>query len=419
MNIAILTKDFNWAGGIDFLYSIFLGLKSQQKQKVKFFLLIEDFGIKPSLPVRIKNFITFLPKRFKRNSPIGLAKNNSNNVNQAFNHFEYLHEIFKGEDIEFVYFNSKIENNLEKKLNEINADILFPILFNTLQPNTKIKWVGYMFDFVFKKLPHLYTEEFGLKMDIAYANTLLKAKSIIVNSQETKKDIVKYFPYANVEKVFALPFAPYIDIKLLEKAMQDDAIKSKYNIHAPYFIISNQFWLHKDHETAFRAIKNLTRDERYKNVELICTGKMTDLSGSNERENYLRKYVSDLGIKVNFLGHIPKVDQIALMLKAIALVQPTKFEGGPGGGSVYMALACGVQCLVSNIDVNLEIGENKLIHYFNCENDIDLSEKMKLIIDNAETSKEQSVSEIIQNNRTGLETLGNTLLVAIEKAIKE
>ena len=55
------------------------------------------------------------------------------------------------------------------------------------------------------------------------------------------------------------------------------------------------------------------------------------------------------------LGFIPKPDQIRLMREAVAVVQPTLFEGGPGGGSIYNAIALGRPVIVSDLPVNREI----------------------------------------------------------------
>ena len=67
--------------------------------------------------------------------------------------------------------------------------------------------------------------------------------------------------------------------------------------------------------------------------------------------------------RVHILGLVPKLDQIALLRGALAVVQPTAFEGGPGGGAVFDAVALGVPSLVSAIPVNREIEEH-VTHYF-------------------------------------------------------
>ena len=56
-----------------------------------------------------------------------------------------------------------------------------------------------------------------------------------------------------------------------------------------------------------------------------------------------------------FLGLIPKLDQIGIMKSATAVLQPTLFEGGPGGGSVYDAISIGCPVIVSDIPINREI----------------------------------------------------------------
>jgi glycosyltransferase involved in cell wall biosynthesis len=63
------------------------------------------------------------------------------------------------------------------------------------------------------------------------------------------------------------------------------------------------------------------------------------------------------------------------MKKSIALIQPTLFEGGPGGGSVYDAIAHGVPCIVSDIPVNMEIEDDNVL-FFKAGSSDDLSMKM-------------------------------------------
>ena len=60
-----------------------------------------------------------------------------------------------------------------------------------------------------------------------------------------------------------------------------------------------------------------------------------------------------------------------MLRNAKALIQPTLFEGGPGGGSANEAIALGVAVLASNIPINLEIN-TKNISFFNPSNTNDL-----------------------------------------------
>ncbi len=108
--------------------------------------------------------------------------------------------------------------------------------------------------------------------------------------------------------------------------------KNLYNLkYGSYFIISNQFWKHKDHLTAFKAIKALVAEGVP--VKLICTGNRTDYRFP-EYSKELDTYISENNLQehIIFLGMIPKNEQIRLLTNSIALIQPTLFEGGPGGG---------------------------------------------------------------------------------------
>ena len=131
---------------------------------------------------------------------------------------------------------------------------------------------------------------------------------------------------------------------------------ARYGIDGPYFIISNQFWQHKDHLTAYRAFARVLR--RHPGLVMVCTGETSDFRNPGHFA-MLGREAAALGIegRLRVLGLIPKRDQIALLRGALALVQPTLFEGGPGGGSVWDALALGVPAIVSDVTVNLEISE--------------------------------------------------------------
>ena len=88
-------------------------------------------------------------------------------------------------------------------------------------------------------------------------------------------------------------------------------------------------------------------------------------------------YISELDLVDNtrMLDHIPRCDLVSLMRSSLAVIQPTTFEGGPGGGSVAMALSLGIPCIVSDIEVNKEIGQDKYIYYFEVNNVDDLLKK--------------------------------------------
>ena len=135
-----------------------------------------------------------------------------------------------------------------------------------------------------------------------------------------------------------------------------EKVCNTYGVGERYFIISNQFWLHKRHEVAIQAFARL--EKKHPEVNLVLTGANWD-SRVRGRIDDIRRLIDDLGLKnrIHILGQIPKLDQVALLRGSIAVIQPTAFEGGPGGGSVFDAVALGVPCVLSDIPVNREIEE--------------------------------------------------------------
>jgi glycosyltransferase involved in cell wall biosynthesis len=103
-------------------------------------------------------------------------------------------------------------------------------------------------------------------------------------------------------------------------------VVAKYGLATPFFIVCNQFWVHKDHGTAFQAVHKL-RQQGLK-VNLVCTGPTHD----PRAPGYFGKVkleIKKLGIEpqVQILGTIPRQDQVALIRASKAVLQPSRFEG--------------------------------------------------------------------------------------------
>ena len=63
--------------------------------------------------------------------------------------------------------------------------------------------------------------------------------------------------------------------------------------------------------------------------------------------------------KVILFTNLEKNAQLSLIYNSKALIQPSLFEGGPGGFSVYEAISFNKPILVSDIKVNKEIKISK------------------------------------------------------------
>lgn len=391
MKICILGNNFiNWGGGLDFLRNIINGLLHQTRiEKLELFVLVyEESDIK----IEIKNFI-------KKN--IFMKKSNDWNERKSI-----VYDFFINCEKEIEIKHLKGTNGELIKFLKLNkVDFILPT-FRIFNKDFPIKWVGYISDFQHKYYPEFFTDEEIENRNKYFMEMIKNASKIIVNSKDTKKDINKFFSTSKLN-IYSLPFSPVPIKEWLFSQIKFDFIFKKYLLSKNYFLVSNQFWIHKDHKTLFEAIKIL-KDNNLE-VNLVCTGLTKDERFPNYFDE-LKKYIleNNLTDNIRILGLIPKRDQIEIMKNSKALIQPTLFEGGPGGGAVYDAISLGIPCIVSNIPINKEIGEEN-VFYFNAGNAIDLSKKIIEVLD-SKNIEVKTADQLMKKGEIRKESLGNFLI---------
>lgn len=388
MNIGVLATNFtHLAGAYDFINHIVLALSYQaQENNGIIYVFLQEKNLTKQFYRQYKGL-----KRLLKKVQFLYSINKQNYIKKKIDKFPQYR------NVKYVLYHERVMNDIIKRL---NIDCIFPVTDYNMQIN--IPNIRYLYDCQHKYYPEYFSKEEIAERD-KYFTEMCK-HYCIVNSHDTKNDLVKFYN-ADENKIFALPFTPKVNGDYLKD--NSDLIQ-KYNLAPRFFLVSNQFWIHKDHPTIFRAFaKLLQEDERYNDVELVCTGEMTDY----RRPKYideLKALIDNLGIKnkVHLLGLIPKIEQIEIMKKAQAVVSATLFEGGPGGGSVWDACALGIRSIVSDIPVNLEIN-NTLVTFFQTGNPDDLSKKMKIVL-NANFSA-FSKEQLLKNNNKNLQILGQEL----------
>ena len=131
-------------------------------------------------------------------------------------------------------------------------------------------------------------------------------------------------------------------------------------------------------------------------------------------KNLIKKFKLTNNVKI--FTNLEKKEQLRLLNNSIALIQPTLFEGGPGGFSVYEAISLGKPSIVSDIDVNKEI-KNKNVFFFKKNNSHDLSYKILKIAKN----KPKSIlkSKIIKDSKKNKLILGKYIFDIIKNLINK
>lgn len=177
-----------------------------------------------------------------------------------------------------------------------------------------------------------------------------KHRKIVLSSQSAYSDYKELFPLYDRD-VYVVPFISAIPKSILE----EDTIlqvQKKYGIDDKYFMVSNQFWQHKDHMTVFRAIDRIKKVYN-RDILVVCTGLISDYRNP-EYGDFLNRYIKEnnLAKNIKIVGFISRTDQIQLMKGCLAVIQPSLFEGW--GTVVEDAKTLGKPVVMSDIQVHYE-----------------------------------------------------------------
>jgi glycosyltransferase involved in cell wall biosynthesis len=386
----------SWTGGIDFLRFCVIALNSVSPE-TSCRILIQPESIRKSLIALAKNGVKTLLGR--RTMPLaGLPRN------------ELIYALkSSGARIDVIDYQDTA-SDLADAMRRCNADVLFPCRIS-LGNSFPLPWVGYIPDLQHKRMPHWFSEAERRKRDDMFSKILDEAPAVVVNAAAVVQDIEEFYPNHKA-RLFALPFCPPAHLKKFSESYGLE-VRAAYHLPARYFMVSNQFWIHKSHETAFMALRRV-RDSGH-DVHLVCTGKtldyrwpehFNDLKGIIEKNN-LQEYI-------HILGLIPKRDQLTIMHESLAVIQPTLFEGGPGGGSVYDAISINTPSIVSDLPVNREI-DIGVVRFFAAGSVDDLAAKMvdMLVTPPEMPSKEETYARLtLRQQEFGKFLLGILSMVA-------
>jgi glycosyltransferase involved in cell wall biosynthesis len=339
MKVALFIDKFNdWYGGADFILLLLHGL---QRSNVEYEIFVRNN--REGIIEAIKNWLFSRPSRYEITQYI----------------LDNLHR-----DDEPFFFNTNAE--LQSLVFQHNVEILFPVFDSDI--STTASKVGYIYDFQHKYLPDFFSEEDISSRDSQFKKTLDVSDYVIVNANTVKKDIISFYGEGFSENVKVLPFAT-----------KDLPPKTKVFLErSRYFVICNQFWRHKDHLTALRGFREFVTRDEFKDYSLYLTGVAKDYRGSDHIEeiHMLISEINSSSQRVYLTGFLDVGELNHLIANAAALIQPTLFEGGRGGGAGPLALSLGTPCILSDINVNLELKGQYGTKFFKAGDSNDLSDQL-------------------------------------------
>ncbi len=394
--IAFLADGFiNWTGGVDFLRQCIGGIGSVLPDRTWPVLMPTATARKRmfSAAVTTKRWLWSLAGE----KPAMDAVVPVGQVRDAI--------ISTGFGIEMLSYHAN-PKGLERALREIDAQVVLPC-YSSPGPRFPLKWIAYYADLQHKRLPGNFTMRERLKRDWELGTLLAEASAVIVPSRSVVRDIKEFYPKCTAT-LFGLPFCPLANPDFLAD-IPDNELRP-YELPQKFFIISNQFWVHKSHQTAFDAL-DLVRKAGFADVHIFCTGNTYDFRAPGHFE-LLKAGVAQAGLadRIHFLGIVPKRHQLAIMRRSVALLQPTLFEGAPGGLATCDAVSTATPAIVSDIDVNREV-DLGVIEFFRAGSAEDLAEKMLAALKNPHVRLSAEATLLMLRQRQ--QELGKMLLDAI------
>jgi glycosyltransferase involved in cell wall biosynthesis len=197
-----------------------------------------------------------------------------------------------------------------------------------------------------------------------------KKAVVVLSSQDALKDFKKFCP----GYVCQTALVRFASILPEFKHLSIEDLKSKYGITKKYFMVSNQFWSHKNHKVILEAI-NLLKNKNL-DFQVAFTG-----TRDAEKPEIYESFVqfandNDLNKYLVFLGFIKRDEQLKLMDEATAIIQPSLFEGW--STVVEDTKALSQYILLSDLEVNKEQIDKNCV-FFNPKD----PEKLALVIENA------------------------------------
>lgn len=234
---------------------------------------------------------------------------------------------------------------------EHGIDFLYPYDY-PYQPisgeKRRVASAAWIPDFQHKHMPEFFAPEELLLRDQAHARAACLTDCLVVSSRAAERDFRAFHDARHTPS----------EVLHFHTTAHDDWFKANpgevlttYRLPQQFFFCANQFWIHKNHGTLFHAVGILK--QRGVRVNLVCTGHLHDYRRPDYAES-VRRLIVDLGIddRIFLLGLIPRPQQIQLYRQAVAVVQPSLFEGW--STVVEDSRALGKRVLLSDIAVHRE-----------------------------------------------------------------
>lgn len=210
-------------------------------------------------------------------------------------------------------------------------------------------WAGWIPDWQCRHMPEMFSEREAARRMLQYRVLARHAPVCVLSSQMANADTERLFAdAAPPRRVLHFP-AVFDDDVYARRGDRVAATRARLGVPERYLIVCNQFWRHKNHLVALEAVKRARRDD----VHVVMSGAVSDERWPDYAEK-VRELLAhpDVARRTTLLGAIDRDDQIDLMIGALGVLQPSRFEGW--STVVEEARALALPSLLSDFPVHRE-----------------------------------------------------------------
>lgn len=215
-------------------------------------------------------------------------------------------------------------------------------------------------DFQHKNLPEFFGKEELAAKDANFLAVTEMPNPLVLSSYDAKHDLECFYPEHKCS-VAVVHFVSYIEpeIRAVTPELERETAEA-FGLERPYIYLPNQFWQHKNHIVAVKAIALLKERGALADYDFVFTGNLKDYRDPDYIDR-LKGILEAPEVRgcIKVLGFVDRTKQLAIMKRARLIVQPSLCEGW--GTVLEDAKVLDKTVLLSDIPVHREQKNDKCL----------------------------------------------------------
>lgn len=249
----------------------------------------------------------------------------------------------------------------------------------------KRKGIFWIPDFQHRTLPEFFSQEELARKQEKDTEMVMSKNPMVLSSLDAKNDLERFYPGYRC-KIEVVHFVSYIEpeIRVITPELEEK-VREKFGLKKKYIYLPNQFWQHKNHIVAVRAIEELKKRGALADHDFVFTGNLEDYRNpayiNRLKEIMEAPQVADA---IRLLGFVDRTEQLCIMKNAQFIVQPSLCEGW--GTVLEDAKVLDKTVLLSDIPVHRE-QKNEKCRLFHPNEPEELANLMEQLAGEAQSLK--------------------------------